>query len=152
MIWNLDSIPASSGGYQAGFVVTVIQGTAPGTPIYNTASLTEATQVCRNWLAYVVHELGDWAGDTRPRIDETDQYLGQRALRRALLTVDDQDGIWAPGPERPDQPSHDQFEIAFAGDIEEGAQELNGLALFRFRKGAFFRARRKDSPCHPPDR
>jgi uncharacterized repeat protein (TIGR01451 family) len=42
LIWNLGSVPANSGGYKAGFVVTVSQGTAAGTPIYNTASLTDA--------------------------------------------------------------------------------------------------------------
>lgn len=39
LIWDLGSIPANSGGLKAGFVVTVAQSTAPGTAIYNTASI-----------------------------------------------------------------------------------------------------------------
>ncbi|MCP4542268.1 MAG: DUF11 domain-containing protein, partial [Chloroflexi bacterium] len=42
LMWNLASIPANSGGYKASFVVTVTPDTMPGTPIYNTASLTNA--------------------------------------------------------------------------------------------------------------
>jgi uncharacterized repeat protein (TIGR01451 family) len=42
LVWNLGSVPANSGGYNASFVVKVSPGTTPGTPIYNTASLNNA--------------------------------------------------------------------------------------------------------------
>lgn len=33
-----------------------------------TSSFAERESVCSNWLTYIVHEQGDWAGETTPRI------------------------------------------------------------------------------------
>jgi hypothetical protein len=39
------------------------------------ASPEEMEQVCRNWLSQVVHDKGDWAGETNPDILKTEELV-----------------------------------------------------------------------------
>ena len=39
------------------------------------ASLEEMELVCQNWLAYMVYQQGEWAGDTHPKIVDVQEIL-----------------------------------------------------------------------------
>jgi hypothetical protein len=53
-----------------------------------TATMDEAKQVCRNWLSYIIHETGEWAGDAAPGIAGSQEIIVDDVVLGYCFTVD----------------------------------------------------------------
>jgi hypothetical protein len=47
----------------------------PASSRAETATTDEMTQVCENWLSYMVEQAGDWAGVQNPQIDNAQDIV-----------------------------------------------------------------------------
>ncbi|MDH4283495.1 MAG: hypothetical protein OEV36_12630 [Myxococcales bacterium] len=78
------------------------------------------------------------------RIKKQAEQPSSSRLRRILFAGQHQDDVWARWAERSDEPSDQEFEVIFIGDIREIAEFVEGPAFDGERK-------RKHSAC-PPER
>jgi hypothetical protein len=69
--------------------ITVVLATVVTTSVRAELATPEETdRVCRNWVAYVVHEKGAWAGDDAPAIRDVRELCdGSRVLARCYSIV-----------------------------------------------------------------
>jgi hypothetical protein len=78
----------------AGIVVFALL--TPQSAVAELATAEEASQVCQNWLSYVVFHDGTWAGSAEPRVAEVRELLAGDMLLAHVYTISPSGSVVVP--------------------------------------------------------